>query len=108
MKISAKLRKYSKTLTGYDREILWKFADCFEIIPKTLCENSGLDQLEIISRLRNSHQNDHDWSGIDLETGSISNSFSRFIIEPSSLKMNIIQGSLEAACSIMNIDTILN
>mmetsp|Transcript_9188 Transcript_9188/g.14498 ORF Transcript_9188/g.14498 Transcript_9188/m.14498 type:complete len:521 (+) Transcript_9188:3517-5079(+) len=107
MKISNKLRKYSKTLVGPEREIMWNFSECFEIIPRTLCKNAGLDELEIIAKLRKSHQSPKSWLGVDLERGKTFDSIDNYILEPVSLKTNIIQGSLETACTIFNIDKVL-
>ncbi|MFX1402052.1 MAG: thermosome subunit beta, partial [Promethearchaeota archaeon] len=50
------LRKYAQTLGGREQLAVEVFADCLDIVPKTLAENAGLDQIEILMKLRASHQ----------------------------------------------------
>ena len=105
MKIAAKLRKYVKTVTGKNHTILTKFAQALEIIPKTICENAGLDSISILSSLRSIHDNTESWDGICVETGTIFNAFENYIWEPMIVKTHAIQAATEAACTVLSIDT---
>merc|ERR550537_2029084 len=79
MKISSKMRKYAKKFIGAEQMILTKFAQSFEVIPRTLCENAGLDFLTIISCLRSKHYENECWLGVDIEKGSVFDSIENFI-----------------------------
>jgi T-complex protein 1 subunit eta len=105
MKLSSKLRQYIKTLTGKQQIIMTKFAQALEIIPKTICENAGLDSISIMSNLRSNHSKFKSWFGIDIENGSIFDSFENYIWEPVIIKINAIQAATEAVCTILSIDS---
>lgn len=57
IEISQKLEEYSRTLTGVDSMIMKAYADSLEIIPYTLAENAGLNPIQIVTDLRNRHNN---------------------------------------------------
>lgn len=105
IKISIKLRKYIRTLTGKNQIIMTRFAQALEIIPKTICENAGLDSISILSRLRSIHSDSRCWSGIDVERGSIFDALQNYIWEPTIVKTNAIQSATEATCTILSIDS---
>ncbi|KAL6288927.1 hypothetical protein ACE6H2_006437 [Prunus campanulata] len=46
-----------------------KFAESFEMVPKTLAENAGLNAMEIISSLHAEHASGNTKVGLDLEEG---------------------------------------
>ena len=52
-----------------DQYAIAKFAESFEMIPKTLAENAGLNAMEIISSLYAEHASGNTKVGIDLEEG---------------------------------------
>mmetsp|Transcript_47311 Transcript_47311/g.147935 ORF Transcript_47311/g.147935 Transcript_47311/m.147935 type:complete len:310 (-) Transcript_47311:1481-2410(-) len=104
MKLSEKLRKYAKTLTGTDQYIVSKLSKVFEIIPKTLIENSGMDPLEIIAKLRKLNSSSEKWYGVELSRGNIIDSLANFVWEPLSMKMNIIKTALGTCDLIINTD----
>ncbi|AFP65685.1 t-complex protein1 eta SU (nucleomorph) [Chroomonas mesostigmatica CCMP1168] len=108
MKISTRLRRYVKTLTGKNQIIMTKFAQALEIIPKTICDNAGLDSISIMNRLRSDHALSKCWAGIDLENGSVFNVFENYIWEPTIVKINAIQAATEAACAILSVDYFFN
>jgi T-complex protein 1 subunit theta len=49
-----------------------KFAQAFEIIPRTLAETSGLDATEVLSRLYTAHHNSDDGvAGVDIDVSPL-------------------------------------
>ena len=52
-----------------DQYAIAKFAESFEMIPRTLAENAGLNAMEIISSLYAEHASGNAKVGIDLEEG---------------------------------------
>jgi len=103
MKIASKIKKYAKQQVGAEGLILSKFATSFEIIPKTLCENAGLDVLSILSRLKYEHFNNNSWLGIDIEKGSCFDAIENFIWEPVNIKINAIQAATEIVSFLSTI-----
>ena len=47
---------FSKTYPGLEQYAIKKFAEAFEVVPKTLAENSGLKSTEVLSQLYAAHQ----------------------------------------------------
>ena len=103
MKIASKIKKYAKQQVGEEGLILSKFATSFEIIPKTLCENAGLDVLSILSLLKYEHYSNNSWLGIDIEKGSCFDAIENFIWEPVNIKINAIQAATEIVSFLSTI-----
>jgi T-complex protein 1 subunit theta len=53
-----------------DQYAIAKFAESFEMVPRTLAENAGLNAMEIISSLYADHASGKTKVGIDLEEGA--------------------------------------
>jgi len=102
------LRKFAQTLGGREQLAVEVFADSLDIIPKTLAENAGLDQIEVLMKLRASHQAGNKFAGHDLETGEvIDNMMSVGVVEPTIVKIQAIKSSTEAASMILRIDDVI-
>ena len=50
-----------------DQYAIAKFAESFEMVPRTLAENAGLNPMDIISKLYEKHASGNTKVGIDLE-----------------------------------------
>ena len=107
IKLSSKIRRYIKKATGVEQTIFSKIAKSFEIIPKTLCENAGLDFLSIISLLKARHDENDSWLGIDIEKGYVFDTIENFIWEPVNVKINAIQAATEIVSVLSNIGQFL-
>ncbi|NVM17329.1 MAG: thermosome subunit [Candidatus Lokiarchaeota archaeon] len=102
------LRKFAQTLGGREQLAVEVFADSLDIIPKTLAENAGLDQIEVLMKLRASHQAGNKFAGHNLETGEvINNMLSAGVVEPTIVKIQAIKSSTEAASMILRIDDVI-
>ncbi|MFX1455538.1 MAG: TCP-1/cpn60 chaperonin family protein, partial [Promethearchaeota archaeon] len=84
------------------------FADSLDIIPKTLAENAGLDQIDTLVRLRASHQQGNKFAGTDLDTGDVVNDMLKVgVVEPTVVKVQAIKSSAEATSMILRIDDVI-
>lgn len=109
MEISKHLRDYSKTIAGKQQLIINAFAKALEVIPRQLCENAGLDAIEILNRLRMAHSKGEKWYGVDFEIESIGDNFAKFVWEPALVKINELNSATEATNLILSVDeTITN
>lgn len=113
MAISKRLRDYAKTIKGKQQLMINAFAKALEIIPRQLCENAGLDSVELLNKLRMSHSvnqgKDNAFVGINFQIENIANNYESFIWEPMSNKINSLQSATEACNLILSIDeTITN
>lgn len=102
------LRKFASTLGGREQLAVEVFADSLDIVPTTLAENGGLDQIDILVKLRAAHQSGNKFAGINLEKGKIVNNMMNLnIIEPTVVKKQAIKSAFEASSLILRIDDII-
>ncbi len=108
LETAIQLRKFAQTLGGREQLAVEVFADSLDIIPKTLAENAGLDQIEMLMKLRASHQAGNKFAGLNLETGEvIDNMASTGVVEPTIVKIQAIKSSTEAASMLLRIDDVI-
>jgi len=108
LETAIRLRKYASTLGGREQLAVEIFADSLDIIPKTLAENAGLDQIDILMKLRASHQSGNKFAGIDLDTGDIIDDMMKLgVVEPTVVKVQAIKSSTEATSMILRIDDVI-
>ncbi len=108
IEVAIQLRKYAQTLGGREQLAVEVFADSMDIVPKTLAENAGLDQIDVLMKLRAAHQAGNKFAGHDLETGDvINNMMSVNVVEPTIVKVQAIKSSTEAASMILRIDDVI-
>ena len=102
------LRKYAQTLGGREQLAVEVFADSLDIIPKTLAENAGLDQIDVLMKLRAAHQAGNKFAGHNLETGEVINDMLAVgVVEPTVVKIQAIKSATEAASMILRIDDVI-
>lgn len=85
-----------------------QFAESLEVIPRTLAENAGLDQLDIMVELRAKHVKPKDYVyGLDVYTGKIEDMTKLNVWEPAAVKRQAIKSASEAAQMILKIDDVI-
>jgi len=83
------------------------FADSMEAIPRTLSENAGLDQVDILVALRAAHETKGLWSGVNVYTGEITDMMKEGVLEPVKVKEHAIGSAVEVASMILRIDDVI-
>jgi chaperonin GroEL (HSP60 family) len=107
--VAKELREYAVQIGGREQLAVEAFAKSLEIIPKTLAENAGLKQIDIMVDLRSAHEKPKGHSmGIDIFTGKIVNMYERGVIEPLSVKEQAIKSASEASTMILRIDDVIS
>ena len=101
------LREFSHSLSGREQLAALAFADAIEVIPRTLAENAGLDPIDVLTELKASHDNGNKWSGIDVFTGKVQDSWANGVIEPLKIKTQAIKSASEVAELILRIDDVI-
>lgn len=104
MEISKYLRDTSRTIEGKQQLMMGAFAKALEIIPRQICDNAGIDATDVLNKLRMLHAQGETWAGVDVEGEGVGNSMERFVIEPSIVKINALEGACEAACLVLSVD----
>ena len=105
MELSKYVRNEGMKISGKEQLIVLGFAKALEIIPKTLAQNSALDAIEIMNKLRQKHFREDDCKfGVNCFDGGIIDTYVNYVWEPTMLKENILNSATEAACTIISVD----
>ncbi|MHA1820297.1 MAG: thermosome subunit beta [Promethearchaeota archaeon] len=108
VEVAKQLREFAETLSGREQLAARVFADSLDIIPKTLAENAGFDQIDILMKLRTEHGQGNINAGVDAEEGAVSDLFARGVIEPIAVKKQAIKSASEVAQMILRIDDVIS
>ena len=106
MELSKHVRKVGMNISGKEQLVVLGFARALEVIPRTLAQNSGLDAVEIINKLRQKHDIGDDGKsfGVNCFEGGIVDTYLNFVWEPTMLKQNVLSAATEACCTIISVD----
>jgi archaeal chaperonin len=104
---ASKIRDWVSTLTGREQLAAEKYAESLEIIPLTLAQNAGMDPIDAMTDLRAKQSKGSKWTGIDVRSAKIADISKLEILEPVSVKEQIIKSATEAACMILRIDDVI-
>lgn len=105
--LNKRLREFANSLSGREQLAVTAFAESLEIIPKTLAENAGLDPIDVLTELRNMHDNGKKWAGVNVITGKAMDSFAEGVIEPLKIKTQAIKSASEVSVMILRIDDVI-
>lgn len=107
VEVAVQLRKIAQKYPGREQLAILSFADAIEIIPRTLAENSGLDPIDVMLKLRAAHEKGNKTYGIDVDTGEPVDMYERGVIDPLKVKIQAIKSATEAAEMILRIDDVI-
>lgn len=107
IEISLQLQKFAATRGSRQQLAVEAFATAFEIIPRTLAENSGLDPINMIVALKTAHENGDITAGLDVSAGKSADMRKAGVLEPLRVKKQAIASAAEAAIMILRIDDVI-
>ena len=107
IELALRMREYAATVGGREQLAIEAFADATEIIPKTLAENAGFDQIDTLVALRSSHDKGGKTMGLDMETGKPTEMLDKNVVEPLRVKTQAINSAAESAIMILRIDDVI-
>jgi thermosome len=105
--IAMGLRDYASSVGGREQMAIEAFANAFEIIPKTLSQNAGLDPIDIMLNLRSEHKKGNKYAGVNVLDKKVDDMLKNNVIEPIRLGLNEILAASEAATMILRIDDVI-
>jgi len=108
IEIAKELRSYSSSIGGREALAVNAFADALEIIPRTLAENAGLDQIDILVNLKAKHEEDGAYIGLDVASGELKDMTKAGVVEPLRVKEQVIKSAAETAEMILRIDDVIS
>ncbi|CAL1708423.1 unnamed protein product [Somion occarium] len=107
MAISVGLHAKARTITGVEGWPFRAVADAFEVIPRTLVQNSGGNAIRVLTELRAKHANgEYSW-GINGETGKIVDMKEYGLYESASVKIQTYKTAVEAARVLLRVDDVV-
>lgn len=104
--LSSQLQTYAKCQPGLDQYAVERFGQAFEVIPRTLAENAGLNAEEIIAKLF-SETAKSPFYGIDVEDGQIKDMKELEIYDSLECKSWGIRLAVDAVLTILKVDQII-
>jgi len=108
LEVAKELRRYAETLQGREQLAVKVFADSLEIIPKTLAQNAGFDQIEILMKVRAAHGKGLKFAALNLNTNDVVDDMVKEnVIEPVNVKKQAIKSASECAQMILRIDDVI-
>ncbi|HPT19178.1 MAG TPA: thermosome subunit alpha [Methanothrix sp.] len=107
VELALRLRSYASTVGGREQLAIEAFANAMEVIPKTLAENAGLDQIDSLVALRSQHERGVKGAGLDMDTGKPVEMLNLGVVEPLRVKTQAIKSAAEAAIMILRIDDVI-
>lgn len=111
IELAKKLNAFGETCEGLDQYAIKQFAKAFEVVPRTLAVNCGIDSSEFLSKLYASHESGSVYSGLniegDAENGHIMDCQAGNIIDLMVTKTWAIRLAAESACTVLSVDQII-
>jgi thermosome len=105
--VAGKLAEWASTLSGREQLAAQKFSEALEVIPLTLAENAGMDPIDTMTELRAKQSKGSKWTGVDARNSKITDMSKLDIVEPLSVKEQIIKSATEVASMILRIDDVI-
>ena len=119
MQLVERITTFGEKTPGLPQYAIKKYAEAFEVIPRTLAESAGLDATEVLATLYTTHHkaaisktsNEEDWTiGVDIEnedgTGTL-DAKDEGILDLLVSKQWAIKLATEAARTVLSVDQII-
>ncbi|MDD4566714.1 MAG: thermosome subunit alpha [Methanoculleus chikugoensis] len=105
--LQMRIRDYAATVGGRAQLAIEAFANAFEVIPRTLAENSGFDTIDKVVALRKAHADGAKYAGLNVYTGEIVDMLEAGVIEPERVKTQAIKSATETAMLLVRVDDMM-
>ena len=105
--IATVLKDWANSFDGREQLAIKKYAEALETIPLTIAENAGMDPIDTMVNLRAKQSQGKKWTGIDARNTKISDMLALDVVEPVSVKEQIIKSATETANMILRIDDVI-
>jgi archaeal chaperonin len=105
--IALHLRDEAAKVGGREQMAFETFAEALETVPRTLAENAGLDPIDILIELRQSHKSGKKFTGVNVTSGKVDDMKVLHIVEPIRVGRQAIESATDAAVMILRIDDVI-
>ncbi|KAK3828459.1 MAG: T-complex protein 1 theta subunit [Benniella sp.] len=110
MELLKRLLIVGEKTPGLNQHSIKKFAEAFEVIPRTLAENAGMDATEVVSKMYASHHaDDSGVMGVDVESenNGLLDAHGAGIFDVLSAKSQAIRLATETAITVLRVDQLI-
>ncbi|KAG5437843.1 hypothetical protein PCANB_000558 [Pneumocystis canis] len=110
MELSKRISAYAEEISGIYQYSIKKYAEAFEVIPKTLAENAGLNSTEVLGKLYAAHHSSNIYTiGVNIEGNDDTTIDAKEanIFDVLSVKSWACKLASEAALTILHVDQII-
>ena len=101
--IAKRVKSFATSQPGLDQYAILRYAQAFEIIPKTLAETSGADPNHVLSKI---YAENNLKVGVDIENGGVKD-LSEEVIDHLVTKQWAIKLASDVALTVLRIDQII-
>jgi chaperonin GroEL (HSP60 family) len=110
IELAQKIKTWANKFSGKEQLAIKAYAEAFEVIPRTLIENAGLNSLDILPNLREFHAKapNGKWYGFDALNPKIRNLYDLGIFDTYRVKLHAIKAADEITRQILNIDDVIH
>jgi archaeal chaperonin len=105
--IAMHLRDEAAKVGGREQMAFEMFAEALETVPRTLAENAGIDPIDILIALRQSHKSGKKFSGVNVFSGKVDDMKALHVVEPIRVGRQAIESATDAAVMILRIDDVI-
>ena len=106
MHLSNEIQKFSKNFETLDRYGIEAFAEAFEVVPRTLLENSGFNINECMATLRSKNNTDGKM-GVNIKNGECEDGFKLGVYDNLETKKWAIKYAYSTAVTILKINQLI-
>ncbi|KAI9364428.1 chaperonin Cpn60/TCP-1 family [Zopfochytrium polystomum] len=109
IELARQLAAFGERTPGINQYAIKKFAEAFEVIPRTLADNAGLDSTEVISKLYAAHQAGQTNVGVNIESddNGVFDTKEHRIFDSLPVKQMAIKLATHAAVTVLSVDHII-
>lgn len=100
------LENFAKTCSGLDQYAVHKFGKAFEVIPRILADNAGINSNELLTKLFSANSGEKCY-GIDITGKDIKESTALGVYDHLAAKTCAIKLAADAAITILRVDQII-
>jgi len=104
--LSSKLQSYASTIPGLSQYSINKFGEAFEVIPRTLAENSGNNPTQLMSQLY-AQNSEKPVYGIDIDEGTVIDVVHSGIMDHLNTKYQSLRLATDAVLTVLRVDQMI-
>jgi len=110
IELAKRLNEYALEVAGVEQYAIKAYAKALEVVPRTLAENTGLNDTDIISKLYKAHSEDTEGAkrvGVDIVNGGVKDMTVDGVIDLMATRQMGLKLATQSATTILRVDHII-